>query len=156
MGYCFVKDANGEEIFVNEKLISSGYGVLFTYPPNVKYVNDFTSAQESARRQARGIWAVNSIVNADDAHKHIGEFAIVRGKVLSCYDSGGAIFLNFGSDYRKDFTIVIFKKNEKYFIEAGIPPCQYRGRTVEVVGKIKEYNGPEIIVRHPSQLAVIE
>lgn len=41
---------------INEEMLSNGYAVLFTFPPNVKHVDRFTAAQVIARENKRGIW----------------------------------------------------------------------------------------------------
>jgi micrococcal nuclease len=40
----------------NERLVRSGYAVVTTFPPNVRYVEQFTAAQRSARDERRGLW----------------------------------------------------------------------------------------------------
>lgn len=40
----------------NEILIREGYAQVSTFPPNVKYVERFTSAQQKAREAGRGLW----------------------------------------------------------------------------------------------------
>ncbi len=52
LGYCFVNDT-----FVNAKLIEKGYAVIFTFPPNVKYVDLFLELQRKARKNKRGLWS---------------------------------------------------------------------------------------------------
>jgi len=62
-----------------------------------------------------------------------------------------------GEDYRKDFTAVIFRNSFNYFYQKGITPeVFYRGKVVEVTGRIREYNGPEIIVDSPLEVEVVE
>lgn len=45
---------NGE--MFNKTLLKEGYAKVATYPPNVKYVNDFTKLQEQARNSKKGFW----------------------------------------------------------------------------------------------------
>jgi micrococcal nuclease len=40
----------------NKELLELGYAKLATYPPNVKYVDDFTKLQEQARENKVGLW----------------------------------------------------------------------------------------------------
>lgn len=40
----------------NKELLKLGYAKLATYPPNVKYVDDFTKLQEVARKNKIGLW----------------------------------------------------------------------------------------------------
>lgn len=55
--YLFTK----EGMFVNEKLVSDGYAVVLTIPPNVKYVDRFIKAQKEARAHKRGIWGKDGL-----------------------------------------------------------------------------------------------
>lgn len=40
----------------NKELLKLGYAKLATYPPNVKYVDDFTKLQKEARENKVGLW----------------------------------------------------------------------------------------------------
>lgn len=46
---------------VNAEMLKDGYAVLFTFPPNVKHVEEFTSAQRQARESKRGIWGKDGL-----------------------------------------------------------------------------------------------
>jgi micrococcal nuclease len=44
----------------NRTLIQEGYAQVATFPPNVKYVDDFTRLQKEAREARRGLWGLES------------------------------------------------------------------------------------------------
>ncbi len=44
---------------VNWLLVRQGWAVVLTYPPNVQYVDWFTAAQDSARQERAGLWALD-------------------------------------------------------------------------------------------------
>jgi micrococcal nuclease len=44
----------------NKTLLEEGHAQVAMYPPNVKYVDDFTKLQESARNAKKGIWQYES------------------------------------------------------------------------------------------------
>lgn len=46
---------------INEEMLRSGYAVLYTFPPNVKYINEFRAAQKEAREKKLGIWGKNGL-----------------------------------------------------------------------------------------------
>jgi micrococcal nuclease len=45
----------GDRLF-NEVLVARGFAQVSTFPPNVKYVDEFVRAQREARRNGRGLW----------------------------------------------------------------------------------------------------
>lgn len=152
LGYCFLGDT-----FINAELVKEGLAVLYTYPPNVKYVEQLVSFQKQARREGRGLWGSYKVIDHSQADQYIGQIRTVRGRVLSSYRSAKCLFLNFGTDYRTDFTVVIFNNSLGAFNQRGInPEIFYQNRLVEVSGRIREYNGPEIIVNTPYELQVID
>ena len=52
---------------------------------------------------------------------------------------------------------MIFYSSLKFFLDKGINPVSfYKGKTVEVAGKIKEFNGPEIIVNTPGEIEILD
>ena len=150
LGYVFVG-----KTFINAKLLEEGVAVLYTRPPNVKYVDLFVKLQRKARKEKKGLWGSYEVIGAHQAYNFINQIRTVRGRVLSTYRSRGCIFLNFGRDWRKDFTVVIFKDTWDYFKKKGIDPVVfYKNKLIEVTGRIREYNGPEIIVSLPEQITV--
>lgn len=45
------------DLFVNDYLVRQGYAYAYTYPPDVKYNEQFVQAQREARENNRGLWA---------------------------------------------------------------------------------------------------
>lgn len=52
LAYLWAKDGR----LVNEEMVRSGYALLYTIPPNVKYVDRLRKAQEMASKKKVGIW----------------------------------------------------------------------------------------------------
>ncbi|MDD3295992.1 MAG: thermonuclease family protein [Candidatus Omnitrophica bacterium] len=152
LGYCFVGD-----VFINSELLKEGFAVLYTYPPNIKYTDELIASQKEARRQKKGLWGSYEVIESGRASGHINQIRTVRGKVLNTFASKKCLLLNFGQDYRTDFTVVIFKNSLASFNSKGINPLEfYRGKTIEVSGRIRSYNGPEIIVNSPQEITVVK
>jgi len=94
------------------------------------------------------------IYSLSEAGSHIGEYATVRGVVSAVFESKkGNYFLNMGGDYPNQlFTAVIFKGSSSKFADS----VAFEGKTIEVTGKIKSYQGkPEIILDLPSYIRVV-
>lgn len=152
LGYCFVGNT-----FVNAKLAEEGFAVLCTIPPNVKYADIFVRSQKDARENKRGLWGAYETIAHTEAGSYINQIRTVRGKIIGIRMAKRCIFLNFGKRYKDDFTVVIFNNSLPYFHKKGIDPLTYyKSKTVEVSGRIKEYNGPQIIVNDPADIRIID
>lgn len=150
LGYIFVGDN-----FVNEKIVEEGLAVVYVKPPNVKYIKRLNSAQNKARKKNKGLWGGLEEVYSDDAWQYINQIRTVKGRVKSSYRNEKALFLNFGYDKNTDFTAVIFNNCIYLFNRRGIEPeYEYTDRNIKVTGRIKQYNGPEIIVSTPEQVEI--
>jgi micrococcal nuclease len=54
--YVWVTDESGQEIFVNDYLVRQGFARSYSYPPDVKYQDQFREAEREARENSRGLW----------------------------------------------------------------------------------------------------
>jgi hypothetical protein len=116
------------------------------------------SAEKAAREAKRGLWAdpelgPKSAANRDDILRAKGQFAVVEGRVLSVRDSGGAVYLNFGTYYTRDFSVTMLKRNLPQFAFA---PKQLEGQRIRVRGFIEGRRGPFIEAARPEQIELIE
>ncbi|MGQ9699742.1 MAG: hypothetical protein ACUVQS_01520 [Candidatus Bipolaricaulaceae bacterium] len=96
----------------------------------------------------------------DEARRHLSETACVEGVVAGVGTSrGGDVFLNLGKPYPDPgrFTLFIPARHVGKF-EAAFGPRFWTnlvGRTVQVLGTIKEYSGvPEIELSDPKNLTI--
>jgi len=44
------------DILINEVMVREGYASVYTFPPNVKYVERLIKAQKEAQLKRKGIW----------------------------------------------------------------------------------------------------
>lgn len=49
--YVYIND-----VFINDYLVRQGYAFAATFPPDVKYQQQFSQAQQEARENKRGLW----------------------------------------------------------------------------------------------------
>ena len=45
-----------DDLFVNDALVSEGFAVPYTFPPNVAHAAQFVASAEAARRSGLGLW----------------------------------------------------------------------------------------------------
>ncbi|MBI2601369.1 thermonuclease family protein [Candidatus Daviesbacteria bacterium] len=54
--YVFLPLDDGNILFVNDYLIREGFATALTYPPDVKYSEQFLKAQQQAKESKKGLW----------------------------------------------------------------------------------------------------
>lgn len=148
---------------VNAMMVKEGYAKTFIISScGAERKEEFEGYERNAIKNKMGLWSdskkvlKDKIISAAEADRYIGEIKSVRGKVINIFETDNAAFLNFGYDYKKDFTIVIFQKHKVKFQKNGITSFNlYKDKEVMVTGRIQQYNGPEIIADDPSQIDII-
>lgn len=146
----YVYTSGGE--MVNLELVRKGLATVYTFPPNVKYLGSLLEAQEDAREKGLGLWGTIETISSEEAGGHIDEFIIVRGVVRDISFSKKMIFFNFYPDKNDSFHAVIPARNAYLFDEKGIDISGFKGKNVEVFGKIEDRNGPSIRIDNPTQI----
>jgi endonuclease YncB( thermonuclease family) len=117
-----------------------------------------SAAEQIARKAHSGLWAnpelgPKSAANRDEISRLKGRFALVEGRVRGVRESRGAIYLNFGRYYTRDFSTVILKRNAKRF---AFTPKDLEGKRVLVRGVVEMRRGPQIEAERPEQIETIE
>lgn len=54
--YVYLPLDNGQILFVNDYLVREGYAKVYTYPPDVKFNEQFLQAQQEAQKLKKGLW----------------------------------------------------------------------------------------------------
>lgn len=52
----FLPLEDGQTLFINDYLVREGFAKVYTYPPDVKYNEQFRQAEKEARENKRGLW----------------------------------------------------------------------------------------------------
>jgi hypothetical protein len=66
------------------------------------------------------------------------------------------VYLNFGRDWRRDFTVRAALPDARRFARQGLELDGLVGREILVRGHLLEANGPMIELVHPAQIEVVE
>lgn len=54
--YVYLPISKDKMLFVNDYLIREGYAKVLTYPPDVKFSEQFVEAEKEARQNKKGLW----------------------------------------------------------------------------------------------------
>ena len=140
-------------LWLQRELVARGLAVVA--PPLISRERSeaLLALERRARLSEPGRWMRRDArtVAADRARSVLDRFAIVEGRVLATARGFRSNFVNFGEDWREDFTIYLKRGR----ISRAFPPGTLEGRRVRVRGWVYYSNGPAIELADPLYLEVL-
>ena len=149
-----------EPLWVQEALIRDGLAMVYSFADNRDCVRELQRAERTAREAEAGLWEqgvfrVRDAADLDSLDGLLYSFQIVEGRVEDVAESRGRIYLNFGEDWRTDFTATVAPSDRDSFSGSGIQLTDLEGRAIRVRGWLERRNGPMIDVTHPEQIELV-
>ena len=143
--------------WVQGEMLRRGMARVYSFRDNRTRVRDMQAIEREAREARRGMWALSyyAIKHHLEAGRFTDSFQIVEGTVRELASVRGRVFINFGDDWRTDFTLVIEGKARRQFLTSDIKLSELPGKKIHVRGWLKYYNGPMIQLTHPEQIQII-
>ncbi len=136
---------------INLELVRNGLATVNIYPPNLKYVNDLTQAEQLAEKQHLGLW--NEPAYAIKPVAQIDNFALsgwqrLSGTANSMHNTAKYIYL----DFSERFSIRIARANLYLFPDLKT----YLGHNLEIRGWLnQQQEGYSMLIRHPHAIKFI-
>ena len=150
-------------LWLQNEMIDQGLARVYTWPGHLADVNALYQTEIAARAKKLGIWSKAGKTYYDvrkpdpnPLAQYVDSVQIVEGYILSTADVRGNIYLNFGSDYKTDFTIGVPKRAKRAFKKAEIDPVTLTGAKVRIRGWVELYNGPMMWVSDPQRLEILD
>jgi len=144
---------DGESL--QEFMLEAGMAWVYTFTDTRKLAKSFLAAEAKAEAAKRGVWALSeyAVLDAAEAEGHDGEFRLVRGvpKAIAI-KKGKRSYINFGEDWKTDFTLVIEPANLRKFKEDWLQSLV--GKQIRVRGWLFTSGGAAIELTHPEQIEV--
>ncbi len=143
--------------WIQGEMLRQGLARVYSFADNRALVPEMLALERAARASRRGIWShpYYRVIKASETPSFKGGFQLVEGRVLDASVIKGRAYLNFGPDWRTDFTVSMAPARRRLFEAEGIEVRDYAGRRVRVRGWLKSYNGPMIEATHPEQIEVL-
>jgi hypothetical protein len=150
--------AKSGDLTVQEKLVADGFAWVAPESENFDFIDKLLTLERSARAEERGLWAdaTYGIVDAGDAGRRMDRFAIVEGVVKKAAVTRSRVYLNFGEDYRTDFTATAASALYRKWLAKGLDLATLEAKRVRVRGFVAYINGPSIELTHIKQVEVLE
>ncbi len=140
--------------WIQGRLLAGGWARVYSFPDNRYWIAEMLARERAARAARRGIWRhpFYRIRSPEELERAVGTFQLVEGRVVAVAEVRGRVYLNYGADWRSDFTVSLEPRTASLFRRLGIDYRRYQGRRLRVRGWIGKRNGPAITVTHPEQI----
>ncbi|HJO70006.1 MAG TPA: thermonuclease family protein [Rhodospirillales bacterium] len=147
-----------DTLWVQGEMLRLGMARVYTFADNRLRVTEILALEGAARAARRGIWGhpFYAVRAPAETGRHLNSFQLVEGRILDAAQVRTRVYLNFGPDWRTDFTVTLDSAARRLFREAGFDPLSLEGRRVRVRGWLRDFNGPLIEATHPEQIEVLE
>lgn len=135
------------------------HGLAYFYPLenlNADY-NEYYKAENQAIEEKTGLWKNEMVINNNEAkvnlNKYLGEFKLIEGQVFEVKTIKDKTYINFGKNWRDDFTVLIRKENLQNFSDAELKVLE--GKKIRVRGWVESYNGPLVEIYNKWHLQIL-
>lgn len=151
----------GRRYWVQGELLANGHARAYALPGNTGCIRELLANESLARNTKRGLWrlAHYRVLRPNPAawlmrRRH--RFEIISGQIADVAVVKGTVYLNFGDNWRQDFTAAIKSKALAGTGTTLDDLTGLKGQTVEVRGWIARRNGPYMQLPHPDLIQVLD
>lgn len=142
-------------------LLADGLARVYSFPDNRAVIKEMLAQETLARQSQKGIWRhpfyrIRHSTPPANLARLRNSFQLVEGRILEVTKLRKKIYINFGENWRDDFTVSLNARAIRLFKKAAFDPTLLKGKRVRVRGWIKSFNGPMINATHPEQIEVLE
>lgn len=158
LAHMFVDE--GKEVWVQQTMLGAGLARVYSFADNRFCLDELYAVEAHARIAKRGIWnnpyyQLRYADRPDEILGRVDHYELVEGRVLAAERAGSRVYLNFGRNWKEDFTVVIDRASQRLFDQAGVDPLAYEGALVRVRGWIDNRDGPRMEISHPEQIEIL-
>lgn len=161
LAHVFVLERGGAREWLQGALLRQGHARAYVLPENTDCFPELLAHEREAMREDMGLWRhpFYRIRWADTPQRLMrlrNSFELIEGQVVAVNVTRAKVYLNFGSDWRTDFTVAA-PLNAAAFSQETVARLQKaQGARVRVRGWIERRNGPYIELWHPDQIEILD
>jgi len=145
-------------LWLQGAMLMDGLARVYTQPRTAAGIMPMLDLERTARAARTGIWRERfyRIRNPAETWSDLDSVQIVEGRVVDAAVVRGTAYLNFGPDWRRDFTFRAQPGVRRAFARAGVDLGDLTGLRVRGRGWVFPLNGPMVELTHPAALEVLE
>lgn len=132
------------DIWINGALVRHGYARAMPTDSNPEMTEALYALEDEARAKNLALWSDEGwpVLTPETAAKGIGEYRLVAGTIESAATVKNNLYLNFGKNWKEDFTIMITPAVRRDLARRGVDLQALTHTKVRARGYIRDYNGP--------------
>ena len=140
------------------EMVRRGLARVYSFADNTACIADLLRLEVEARAARRGIWSLDwyALRPAGPDVGPFGSFQLVEGVVMKADVVRGRLYLNFGDDWRTDFTVSASPRVRQQFDRQDFDYRGLAGRRIRVRGWIDQRNGPMLGLSHVEQIELLD
>jgi endonuclease YncB( thermonuclease family) len=152
-----VAGLDGKWVWVQGALLQRGFARIRPDGDNAEMAAQMLALENKARARKAGLWRApeTAALTAENATRGAGALGIVEGTVRTSAAVDNTLYLNFGDDWRQDFTVALSPEVRRQFAHANIDPLQFSGKRLRVHGWIESHNGPLVKLSDMAWLEIL-
>lgn len=159
LAHAFVQH-DGGRVWVQEHMVRNGHARAYALRDSTSCIESLLAAEGDARGAGLGLWAhpayrIRSAEQIRELLRDRSSYQIIEGRIVEAADVRGQMYLNFGKDWRTDFTASARPRERKAIEGGGLDLKSLQGRRVRIRGWIDRRSGPAIELHHISQIEVL-
>lgn len=157
-----VEIGEGEDaVWIQGAMVAEGLLAAASYADTRERAAELLALEADARAAGRGGWGSGDFEVLDPDPNRLAQRldsrVIVEGRVIDVSPPiRGRVYVNFGLDWRTDFTAAIPGDALALFEETGLDPSRLEGARVRVRGWLYEENGPMVRIDHPEAIELVD
>jgi micrococcal nuclease len=151
--------------WLQEDLVARGLAWAVLSDVDQKLLQPLYDAEAFAREKELGFWkqALYRVKSPYEVENYMNSYQVVEGVIINFAARPGALYFDFGKDWKTDFTIKLSQKawsdhwSKLHWHWSNPDPEIWKGTIVRVHGWVEKNNGPMIDVgNHLEQIEIIK
>lgn len=145
------------KLWAQKFLLENGLAIAWPSPYTTTIWPLLLKAEKVGRESKLGVWNKEDpiIKSVDDVSEDPYTLQLVEGKIVNLATVRNNLYLNFGQNWRTDFTVMIPVSLRQEFSRKGQNIKSWQGKTIRVRGFVEEYNGPMIKIMYADQIELL-
>ncbi len=145
-------------LWIQGELLRLGLARVHVTADTRALASEMLEIEDETRRARRGLWSQYwlRVRSVGEIGRDLGSFQLVEGRVLDAERRGDRWYLNFGDDWRSDFTVTIPASVLPDFAAAKLDLYSLKSRVIRIRGWVEDLNGPMIEALIPEQIEVLD